>query len=621
MATSYSIGHRVSYDGAVCTVRYVGEVKGTPGSWLGVEWDDPGRGKHDGSHKGVQYFKCLSTFPTSASFVRPFRPAESARSFLEAVREKYASEARGDFVPAKEIVISGKVAEEVGFDKIRRQQARLKELKVVILDSLRINTAVSRDDQLYQITETCPDIVELDLSRNLFTNFQVIRDIVAQLKNVRRLKLNGNRFQNILNTPSLEGSESAFQGIKELALDETLLTWEETAHIASKFPDLTTLFASGNQLSYIPKVPIEYGKHMTVLNLEFNEFISLSCLGALATLPLRTLHLKGNKISRLSTTALDTSSDNLEVANTLPTHPPSLHYVDLSYNSIPCWSLIDTLPVIFPGLTALRLSHNPIYERPDPSFAATSAAAPTSTAATDEAHMLTVARLASLTTLNFAALTSQDRSNAEMFYLSRISRQLATVPPEKEGEIVKQNPRYKELCQIYGAPDVVRKTTVSESLLEGRLVNVGFRYNPSKGTGAADRSEEDIPRGPIKKARAKIPKSFDLYAVQGIAGRLFGIPPLKTKLVWETGEWDPVAGYDDRDRDSSEDEALEVAAEKGEDLLESKAEDKFGDEYRTKGKKMGRWVKREVELREGPRMFGFVVDGLQVRIRVEVREK
>lgn len=28
------------------------------GLWLGVEWDNPDRGKHDGSHEGVQYFTC-----------------------------------------------------------------------------------------------------------------------------------------------------------------------------------------------------------------------------------------------------------------------------------------------------------------------------------------------------------------------------------------------------------------------------------------------------------------------------------------------------------------------------------------------------------------------------------
>lgn len=56
--SSYVPGQRVSFDGALCTVRYVGDVEGTKGEWLGVEWDNPNRGKHSGEHQGVKYFEC-----------------------------------------------------------------------------------------------------------------------------------------------------------------------------------------------------------------------------------------------------------------------------------------------------------------------------------------------------------------------------------------------------------------------------------------------------------------------------------------------------------------------------------------------------------------------------------
>ena len=52
------LGQRLSFDGALCTLRYVGPIGGTKGDWLGVEWDEPSRGKHDGSHNGVRYFEC-----------------------------------------------------------------------------------------------------------------------------------------------------------------------------------------------------------------------------------------------------------------------------------------------------------------------------------------------------------------------------------------------------------------------------------------------------------------------------------------------------------------------------------------------------------------------------------
>lgn len=60
-----SIGDRISYEGASCTVRYIGWVEGTEKglTWFGVEWDDPSRGRHNGSHKGKVYFTCTLPKP------------------------------------------------------------------------------------------------------------------------------------------------------------------------------------------------------------------------------------------------------------------------------------------------------------------------------------------------------------------------------------------------------------------------------------------------------------------------------------------------------------------------------------------------------------------------------
>lgn len=52
------VQQRLSYDGHLCTVRFVGQVQSTKGDWLGVEWDESDRGKHNGEHGGVRYFEC-----------------------------------------------------------------------------------------------------------------------------------------------------------------------------------------------------------------------------------------------------------------------------------------------------------------------------------------------------------------------------------------------------------------------------------------------------------------------------------------------------------------------------------------------------------------------------------
>lgn len=60
MATTLpTVGTRISHSGSLGTVRYVGSVDGTQGIWLGVEWDDLKRGKHDGVKDGRRYFSCL----------------------------------------------------------------------------------------------------------------------------------------------------------------------------------------------------------------------------------------------------------------------------------------------------------------------------------------------------------------------------------------------------------------------------------------------------------------------------------------------------------------------------------------------------------------------------------
>lgn len=228
MTDPAQIGERRSYDGALCTVRYVGEVAGTTGSWLGVEWDDPSRGKHGGQHKGVRYFSCMyfdcfsksmfifpktyekemrtneainhesdtflgiSKSPTAASFVRPTRSPDAPQSFLSALNLKYAGDPDQDKKnPPRQIKFSGKIAEEVGFEKIRLQQARLDELQFVILDGAQLAVATDsvEDGSNQEIGRVCPKVKELDLSRNLFEGFGPVVRICSELKLLRSLRV------------------------------------------------------------------------------------------------------------------------------------------------------------------------------------------------------------------------------------------------------------------------------------------------------------------------------------------------------------------------------------------------------------------------------------------------
>lgn len=188
-------GQRLSYDGALCTVRYQGPLASTRGTWLGVEWDDTRRGKHDGSYQGQRIFSCLSKSTTAASFVRPSRPTDRPRTFLEALRFKYGGKvAPGEAVNPVEI--SGKAVEEIGFDKIRRQQAELQDLRVAVLDELQL-CGIAREpltpESLHRarddIAQTCPNIIELDLGWSLLETWQDVAEICRPLQKLRILKV------------------------------------------------------------------------------------------------------------------------------------------------------------------------------------------------------------------------------------------------------------------------------------------------------------------------------------------------------------------------------------------------------------------------------------------------
>lgn len=58
------------------------------GTWVGVEWDNPARGKHDGSTGGKKYFTVESGHATGGSFIRATK-VDAGVSLLEAIEKKY----------------------------------------------------------------------------------------------------------------------------------------------------------------------------------------------------------------------------------------------------------------------------------------------------------------------------------------------------------------------------------------------------------------------------------------------------------------------------------------------------------------------------------------------------
>jgi hypothetical protein len=350
----------------------------------------------------------------------------------------------------------------------------------------------------------------------------------------------------------------AFANIHTLRLEENLLPWEDVARITHLFPTLSTFGASSNLYTSLS----EHTLNLTItdLTLEDNPIPSLSAISSLTKLPnLKRLILKSNKISEICS-----------ANTTIPKFSPTLAEVDLSFNEISTWAFIETLAHVFPGLTSLRVSHNPLYENLQ---------APDGRALTaDDGYMLTLARLGNLKTLNHSPINPKERLNAESYYLSMIAKEVQFAPDGMKEQILKGHPRYAWLCEEYGEPDVQsKKNAVNPNSLAARLLRMHFY----------------LARDKARKYEAEIPMSCTAYTVLGMVGKHFGIKPMDCKLVWETGDWMPakrnVSTFEDEwDSEDSEDE------EKVERVM------------------------REVEVVPGTRSIGTWIDGSEATVRVEI---
>jgi hypothetical protein len=471
----------------------------------------------------------------------------------------------------KPIMFNGKVAEEVGFDKIRKQLAQLEELRYVILDGLRMwRPEVRRNsrggDELEwpqgatDIKDACPKTYELDLSRNLFEEWREIAAICEQLDRLRSLRVDGTRFRDTsLTKAELERCLRIFAYITTLKLEDDLLPWEDLTSITRQFSNLTTFSASSNFYSSL--TPHVLNPTITDLTLEENLFPSLSALKPLTNMPnLQRLVLKSNNISEIGTSPL--------------VFPATLKEVDLSFNEITTWSFIEQLEHIFPGLISLRVSHNPLYE---------ALQAPDGRPLTaDDGYMLTLARLGNLKTLNHSPISDKERLNAESYYLSLIVKEVQFGPENLREQILNKHPRYKWLCEEYGEPDIKRsKNAVNPNSLAARLLRIKFYL-------ASDKTQV---------AEVEIPMSCTAYTALGVVGKQFGVTPMNCRLIWETGDWMParrtMADIEDEDWDSEDSE----------------------DETAT-GK-----VMREVEITPGTRSIGTWIDGMEATVRVEFKNQ
>ncbi|KAJ8663395.1 hypothetical protein O0I10_000634 [Lichtheimia ornata] len=485
---SIHIGDRIQIGSDLATVRFYGQVEGTKGEWIGVEWDDPTRGKHDGSHQGTRYFTSTNG-PTSCSFIRP-HPTKviTGRPFLDALKEKYLVDEDHKEEDVGHVYFGGNkdlVVETVGFGKIEREQRNLSNLKVVGLADQQINTA----GEPGIIAEHRLSIHDLDLSKNLLSSWDALSEITKQLPELMILRLNHCR----LEPPSTSIDHAAFSSITTLGLSSTKTPWLTIMQLEPLLPALEDLQLGKNEIQHLTKPDSNQFPRLKCINLEDNEISSwdeIAKLGCLQSLDI--LYLNGNKIP---------SIQPIE-ANTFP----KLEFLRVDNNQIKDWGSLDVLNALS-SLRRLRCKGNPIV-------------APLSR---EQAMLQIVSRIKNLTIVDGNTVTPRERVDFERYYLK-----LCTKDGSTHQEIARLHPRFSELCQIHGEPDMGEKKA-GATTLNDRLIQLTFSLRPSMDDVSPVQEKSQL-QAAEKSIEKRVLGTMKIRNLRQVIQKLLRVPATRQRL-------------------------------------------------------------------------------------------
>uniref|UniRef100_A0A8C8GW11 Tubulin-specific chaperone E n=1 Tax=Oncorhynchus tshawytscha TaxID=74940 RepID=A0A8C8GW11_ONCTS len=422
---SDAVGKRVACDGERGTVRFVGTVPPTAGLWLGVEWDNPDRGKHDGSHEGVHYFTCRH--PKGGSFVRP-KKASFGVDYLTAIRRRYEMEVQQ--VLGEEIQISTRTVEMVGFEAITEKQ------KVENLTDVALRLCeVSSPGPPNEIRNTTPHVLMLDLCGNLLCCWDDVMAVTEQMEELKELQLSHNRLR-VPSNPTVR--PRAFSCLRVLSLTNCALTWPQLLECAPMWPLLEELYASENDITELQK-PNDVLQSLTVLDLSTNPLVD----GAVLSIDSVNYYFI-------------TSSEGCKTAMF-----PALKSLAVNSNNISEWSVINELEKL-QSLVRLSCRQNPLLSQErNPGTA----------------MQLLIARVGRLEALN----RWTDRRGAELDYCKMFGLEWLASGGHRDpqqnrpsAEFTTQHPRYQSLIQKYGAPEDSELKKQEPFALKNQLLSESF---------------------------------------------------------------------------------------------------------------------------------------------------
>ena len=292
------LGKRVELNEKTATIKYVGPLKHKKDAketeiWLGLEWDDKSRGKHNGTVENYEYFKTLNN-EKSGSLIKMTK-VNIGQTFKGALGYKY------------------NFYEEEGNDYHKDVDKALEKDNFIVTDKKIINI----------------ELVGKEKAAKKFSEFAYMPCIDLSYSYINNL---GNDLANIL--PKL----------KELSLTRTLLTkWSDLLSLLLQFKNLNLLNFSENILIFddlfeeqIQKfISGEYKQHLNTLvlnncNLDVYHLVKLSPLFT----QLDYLYLKDNKINPETYEKSENKKYIDDNISNIEKYTPNLKYLSLEHNKI-----------------------------------------------------------------------------------------------------------------------------------------------------------------------------------------------------------------------------------------------------------------------------------------------
>lgn len=512
------LNRRIEISDHLGTVKYVGKLKHTNKDdeiWVGVEWDDESRGKHNGTVDGCQYFICQNQ--TGGSLLK-FNKVNFGSTFQEAIDFKYNffnSEKADDLYQFLNRAVESDLyiqankkritIELVGKEKAIKKFSQIEHIHNVDLAFSYISHIES--DLMNQFSR----LKELILQKTLFHKWSQYLKIFEIFPNLEFLNFSENivteydqEFHEIKN----KLIESPHRKCAHVIMNKCRLNLKSLINISFAFKNVQTLYLMGNEInekSYIcEKEFIDLNKsefeknfkNIMFLSLEKNKIKEfLQVYDILVLTNLSRINLNQNHIEKI----IYSEKDKL----ILEKLKIKLQGLFLDFNQFTYDEDLSVLRDIskFENLLDLDILNNKLVQR----------------IGNENVKPLLIGRLLNLETLNNTSISKDVRRDSELFYLKYCVNEYVKKCPisskenfnkEKFEEFMKDtHPNYFKLKKKYYDPldDILEGIkTVNINTMKGNIFEVTFQHID-------------------KKITKKFPKTTSFYNLRNLLAKLFKI--------------------------------------------------------------------------------------------------